>query len=269
MNHSFNVNFAMEYGVNEALVFNEICYWYNRNQTNPEMIKEGYIWCYIAISKFKEILPYLTEHQIRGALKTLKNEELILVGDYNHDTLKKTKWYALSKKGIELCDKYKIAKGTTNNKKNNTNYKNSDTICENSDMICEKRNYVNNKNKVIKNNGVNINNSYVYSPPHQDDYIDTEVVDMEFEISWRNYGEHGNRHIAGEEWTKLTQEEKDIIKKHLPLYVKNTPDIKYRKYFENYLKTKLFINKPIIQYEPRYKKDDFNSYEWLDSLFEQ
>ena len=71
MNHSFNINFAMEYGVNEALVFNEICYWYNRNQTNPEMIKDGYIWCYIAVSKFKEILPYLTEHQIRGALKTL------------------------------------------------------------------------------------------------------------------------------------------------------------------------------------------------------
>lgn len=103
--HMFNPNVAKAYGVNAAVIFQNLAYWIEHNMANGTNFYDGRYWTYNSVKAFSELFPYLTEKQIRGALKKLEDGGMILVGNYNKSAYDRTRWYALADNGISIYTK--------------------------------------------------------------------------------------------------------------------------------------------------------------------
>ena len=99
MNHSFNVAVAAEYGILEAVLFENISYWVEKNKANDVHFHDGYYWTYNSAKAFSEMFPYVSSRTISRALHHLCDEELLIIGDYNENPYDKTLWYTLTPKG--------------------------------------------------------------------------------------------------------------------------------------------------------------------------
>lgn len=66
--------------------------------------------------------------------------------------------------------------------------------------------------------------------------------DEDFEFAWLLYRRKGSKKKSLEQWVKLTDEERETAKGHIPAYIESVSDIKYQKDFERYLRDKCFNN---------------------------
>lgn len=103
--HMFDPQIAQEYGVNAAIIFQNLAYWIEHNRANETNFYDGRYWTYNSVRAFAELFPYLTDKQIRGALKKLEEGGMILVGNYNKSAYDRTRWYALAEKGLSIYTK--------------------------------------------------------------------------------------------------------------------------------------------------------------------
>lgn len=103
MNHNFDVDIAVEYGVNCAIILENLRFWIAKNQANGVHFYDGKYWTYNSVKAFGQLFPYLTSKQIRNTLDKLEDEGLIVVGYYNALSFDRTKWYAFTEKGNCLC----------------------------------------------------------------------------------------------------------------------------------------------------------------------
>lgn len=103
--HMFDPQIAKEYGVNAAIIFQNLAYWIEHNRANETNFHDGRYWTYNSVRAFAALFPYLTYKQIRGALKKLEDGGMILVGNYNKSAYDRTRWYALAEKGLSICTK--------------------------------------------------------------------------------------------------------------------------------------------------------------------
>lgn len=124
MQHSFNVEFAVKYGVTEAILISNLEYWIKKNKANNKNFFDGRYWTYNSIKAWSELFPYLSEKKIRNALKNLENEGLILTGNYNTSAYDRTRWYAFSDIGISILLKRQME----DEKKENQNCQNGEPI---------------------------------------------------------------------------------------------------------------------------------------------
>lgn len=100
--HSFDTEIAVMYGVNAALLLQNIAFWIEKNRANGDNFRDGRYWTYMSYAAFGEIFPYLGQKQIRGALSKLKEEGLIVTGNYSKTGKTNVTWYALTDKGERL-----------------------------------------------------------------------------------------------------------------------------------------------------------------------
>lgn len=91
--HKFNVGLAQKHGLNEAIILENIIYWVKKNKANNKNFYDGKHWTYNSIKAFHELIPYLSEKQIRTALKNLENNGVIITGNYNKLSYDRTLWY--------------------------------------------------------------------------------------------------------------------------------------------------------------------------------
>ncbi len=104
MNHHFNVQFAVEYGLNEAIIFENLAFWCYKNLKNGKHIHEGIAWTYNSVRAFKELFPYMTESAIRRALHHLADSGLIKESHFTSNKYDRTKWYGVTIDGYKLLD---------------------------------------------------------------------------------------------------------------------------------------------------------------------
>lgn len=107
MQHSFDVRIAKEYGVNAAVLLNNMYFWIEKNKANNTNFYDGYYWTYNSKKAFAELFPYLNERQIDYALKKLIDGGIIITGNYNKLAYDRTLWYAITKKGyciLQNCE---------------------------------------------------------------------------------------------------------------------------------------------------------------------
>lgn len=102
MKHMFDIEIAQKYGVNAAIILENIGYWVARNEANGENFHDGTYWTYNSRKAFCELFPYLTDRQIRTALQKLVDEGVIITGNYNDTAYDRTLWYALTDAGRHL-----------------------------------------------------------------------------------------------------------------------------------------------------------------------
>ena len=102
MNHSFDVDIAVKYGMLEAVMINNFAYWISKNMANEKHFHDGKYWTYNTVSAFEELFPYASKKQIRNALEHLRAEGLIETGNYNEKAFDRTLWYTFTPKGFSI-----------------------------------------------------------------------------------------------------------------------------------------------------------------------
>lgn len=107
MTHSFDIDVAMEYGVNCAIILQNLYYWVEKNRANEKHFYDGMYWTYNSVKAFEELFPYLSSKQIRSALNKLIDDGIIVDGNYNDSAYDRTKWYAVTEKGMCFFQKGK------------------------------------------------------------------------------------------------------------------------------------------------------------------
>ncbi len=120
MNHSFDVEYAKKYGVNCAIILNNLIFWSQKNSVNNVNIFDGSVWVYNSVRVWKELFPYMSENTIRNALKKLEQEGIIKSGNYSKLSYDQTKWYSIIDKSICQNNKIhllKLTNGIVNNDK--------------------------------------------------------------------------------------------------------------------------------------------------------
>ena len=75
---------------------------------------------------------------------------------------------------------------------------------------------------------------------------DASVSDCSFETVWSMYEKPvGNVELLKAKWNSLSAKNKDIILDYIPRYVASTPEIRYRKNFENFLSERYWETHPL------------------------
>lgn len=96
MYHSFDVDIAVKYGVNEAILLNNIAFWVMKNEANEQNFFEGKYWTYNSAKAYSKLFPYMSARTIQRVLKHLVDEGLILVNKFSDDPMKRTNYYTLT-----------------------------------------------------------------------------------------------------------------------------------------------------------------------------
>lgn len=111
-NHSFNILFAQKYGIEEAIVFDNIYHWCLHNKTkniNCNKDSEGNIryWTFNSCKNFADYFIYINPSKIRKVLIHLSELKFILIDNFNKVKYDQTKWYTVTEAGekafLECC----------------------------------------------------------------------------------------------------------------------------------------------------------------------
>lgn len=101
MFYCFDSRIAKEFGVNAAVLFQNIAYWVVRNRSNQREgnLHDGKYWTYNTIQSYIELFPFMTRYSIEKALKDLADRDMIVIGEFNDKPFDRTKWYTLGNLG--------------------------------------------------------------------------------------------------------------------------------------------------------------------------
>lgn len=118
--HIFDTEIAVKYGINAAVLLQNLGYWIKQNEANETNYHDGYYWTYNSRRAYRELFPYMSERQINTAFQKLIDDGLVITGNYNKMAYDRTLWYALTQKGkcilhFDIMENNKIANGNGQN----------------------------------------------------------------------------------------------------------------------------------------------------------
>lgn len=102
MQHSFDVEIAEKYGVNCAIILNNLQFWIAKNKANGTNFYDGKYWTFNSAEAFAKLFPYMSSRQINYALQKLRDEGILETGNYNAQPYDRTLWYAFTKFGESI-----------------------------------------------------------------------------------------------------------------------------------------------------------------------
>ena len=92
--HAFEVELAVKYSIEEALVIGHFKLWIEVNRENKHNFHEGRTWSFDTIEAISERFPYLSSDQINRILRKLVKKNIIIKGNFNKKKYDRTIWYA-------------------------------------------------------------------------------------------------------------------------------------------------------------------------------
>ena len=93
--HHFQVDDAVLYGVDKAVLLNNLKYWLDHAKANGKKDFDGYFWTFNSSTAFSQLIPYMSAKKISRLLKELEDDSVIIVGNYNRANYDRTKWYTM------------------------------------------------------------------------------------------------------------------------------------------------------------------------------
>lgn len=98
--HHFEIEDAVKYGVEKAVLLYNIRYWVEKNKANDRNKHKHednkiYYWTFNSGSAFAKLFPYMNERSIRRWLQEMEDEGIIISGKFNKHNYDQTKWYSL------------------------------------------------------------------------------------------------------------------------------------------------------------------------------
>ena len=94
--HAFNVEEAIKYGVDRAILLQHIRFWCNQNAGKEDSTHDGRVWMYQSVEDMHKHYPYWSTHKLHRLLKAMEDEGLIVSGNYNKIGYDRTKWYSMN-----------------------------------------------------------------------------------------------------------------------------------------------------------------------------
>jgi hypothetical protein len=93
--HQFDVDEAVKYGIECAILLQNIRFWLAKNKANKQHAYDGYYWTYNSAAAFYELFPYLSRQSITRYLKKLCTVEVLKSANYNNLKYDQTLWYTI------------------------------------------------------------------------------------------------------------------------------------------------------------------------------
>ncbi len=115
MIHTFDSQIAVEYGVNAAILLQNLHYWIEKNRANEVNFFDGKYWTYNSVKAFRELFPYMSTKAINTALAKLLEAGILVTGNYNQSAYDRTLWYAITERGYSILPKSEIHLPKTEN----------------------------------------------------------------------------------------------------------------------------------------------------------
>ena len=94
----FDPDIAKRVGIREAVVYEYIRFWCEKNRRSNRNLHDGYHWTYGSASKISESMPFISKKQIWLSIKNLHKADLIDIGRYNKKNYDRTAWYRIKEK---------------------------------------------------------------------------------------------------------------------------------------------------------------------------
>lgn len=94
MQHSFDVQEAVDYGLEEAIMIWNLRFWIIKNKANKKHLYEGRTWTYNSNEAFQKLFPYWKRGAIERNLVRMVEKQIIMKGNFNPTKYDRTVWYA-------------------------------------------------------------------------------------------------------------------------------------------------------------------------------
>lgn len=131
MEHSFDIEFAKEHGINAAILYRNFQWWIAKNKANGHNIRNGRTWTYNSMRALSDLFPYMSDWDVRKALETLIKSGILFKANFNTKGYDRTTWYAFG-------DEITALKGLPGHLWNSQmGSKPKKPICESHTSICE------------------------------------------------------------------------------------------------------------------------------------
>lgn len=93
--HTVDADVAKKFGVNAGIIYAFIRYFCASKEAeqSERSFHDGRYWIFNSVAGFQRLFPYLSEKQIRNALRALEDAEYIKSGVFNKHARDRTKWY--------------------------------------------------------------------------------------------------------------------------------------------------------------------------------
>lgn len=99
--YSFTAEWALAFGVNGAILLNNLYFWVKKNRENDVNFHDNRYWTYNTLEAFAEQFPFWSKDQIKRIMKDLRDKGVILVGNYNANKYDRTLWYSVDFDKVE------------------------------------------------------------------------------------------------------------------------------------------------------------------------
>lgn len=86
---------AVEIGLNEAIVLNQVNYWLEKNKKTGNNLRDGRFWVYNSFPKWQEQFPWWSISTVKRIFSSLEEQGLLISGCYNRLKMDRTKWYTI------------------------------------------------------------------------------------------------------------------------------------------------------------------------------
>ncbi|MDT0711042.1 hypothetical protein RM614_07795 [Mammaliicoccus sciuri] len=92
---------AIEIGLNEAIILQQIHYWLNQSKH----FYDGKKWIYNTYEDWNEQFPFWSVMTIRRTITSLEKQNLIISANYNKAGFDKTRWYSIDYEEVESVNR--------------------------------------------------------------------------------------------------------------------------------------------------------------------
>lgn len=100
ISHGFDTGYAMEYGVEEAIMIKNFQFFITANANRGHNFFEGRFWTYDRLDDFVAHFPYWTKKIVRRILKSLVKQGVIIKGEFNENWSNRTQWFAFREQSL-------------------------------------------------------------------------------------------------------------------------------------------------------------------------
>lgn len=107
---------AMEIGLHEAIVLQQIHYWIeiekksDKKEVKEKHYRNGRWWIYNTYEQWQDQFPYWCIRTIKGIFKKLEDMDLLISGNFNKFGYDRTKWYTINYEVLESLKRQHSAK---------------------------------------------------------------------------------------------------------------------------------------------------------------
>lgn len=225
--HVFNVQDAIEHGIEKAVILYHIGFWLEHNRANNTNFHDDHWWTYNSAEAFAILLPYMSSSKIARLLRELEKDGIILVGNYNKVAYDRTKWYSMP------CYTPLFKSEQCNVEIQTSHYSNlNNRMSRNVQPIPDINTDINtdiNIDRSLLNSNNELNDADEQNPtPSSSNPFNSNVGNkadvFTFDQFWEMYDRKIGRKKCEAKFSKLSDEVKGLIKATLPKYVEITKD---------------------------------------------